>query len=81
MMNCFIDLEHFVDSIKNQLGSFFLPVIMPLLFPVIKPILYITFPLMAMINIWVIALLIRKPEKAEVESLLFIEGMESNLIF
>ncbi|MFJ8256468.1 hypothetical protein ACIQ4Z_04200 [Peribacillus asahii] len=25
MMNRFIDLEHFVDSIKNQLGSFFLP--------------------------------------------------------
>ncbi|MFB5283932.1 hypothetical protein [Peribacillus sp. Hz7] len=49
-------------------------IIMPLLFPVIKPILYVTFPLMAMINIWAIALLIRKPEKTEMESLLFIGG-------
>ncbi|MED4534158.1 hypothetical protein [Metabacillus fastidiosus] len=47
-------------------------IIMPLLFPVIKLVLYVTLPLMIFVSVWALWLLIRKPEKTEMESLLFL---------
>ncbi|MGG3805944.1 hypothetical protein [Metabacillus fastidiosus] len=64
-------------EIKFMIGSFTffmldLLIIMPLLFPVIKPVLYITLPLMTFVSVWALWLLIRKSEKTEMESLLFL---------
>ncbi|MDQ0221245.1 hypothetical protein ELQ35_20885 [Peribacillus cavernae] len=47
-------------------------VLIPLLFPVIKLVLYITIPLLIFISVWGIWLLIRNAENTELESLLFL---------
>lgn len=47
-------------------------IIMPLLFPIMKPILYITIPPMVIMSIWAFRLLIKKPEDSEMEFLLFL---------
>ncbi len=49
-----------------------LAIIMPLFFPTYKTVLYLTVPLIVIINIWALWVLIRKPEKTEMEFLLFL---------
>lgn len=46
-------------------------IIMPLLFPIIQPTLYLTLPPMAIISVWALRLLIKRPEDSEMEFLLF----------
>ncbi|MDQ0221250.1 hypothetical protein ELQ35_20865 [Peribacillus cavernae] len=56
-------------------GTFFmldLLIILPLLVPVIKAVLFITLPLLIFISLWAIWLLVRKAEDTELESLLFL---------
>lgn len=66
-----------VYQIKFMVGIFTflmldLVIIMPLLFPLYKLVLYLTIPPMAIMSIWALWLLMRKPENTEMESLLFL---------
>ncbi|PMC34353.1 hypothetical protein CJ195_24025 [Bacillus sp. UMB0899] len=66
-----------VQQIKFVIGvlTFFLLdilILIPLLFPTYKIVLYITIPLMVMINLWAFSLLFRKRENIQMESLLFL---------
>jgi hypothetical protein len=69
-------LEPFdTNQIKFTIGSstFFmldLLIIMPLLFPIIKTVLYLTLPLLILISVWALTILFRKAEDTEMESIL-----------
>ena len=63
-------------QIKSIIGAFTfigldLLIILPLLYPLINIVLYVTIPLMILITIWAIYLLVRNPLDTEMESLLF----------
>lgn len=45
---------------------------MPLLFPFIEGVLFVTVPLILLINVWAIRVLIKKPSETEFESLLYL---------
>ncbi|MGG3805946.1 hypothetical protein [Metabacillus fastidiosus] len=47
-------------------------IIVPLLFPIMKPVLYLTLPLMFIISVWALTILFRNVENTEIESLLFL---------
>ncbi|XQY92392.1 hypothetical protein ACNRWW_02815 [Metabacillus sp. HB246100] len=49
-----------------------LVILLPLLFPVYKTVLFVTIPPMVFMSIWAVWLLLRKPENTEMESLLFL---------
>ncbi|MBD7963930.1 hypothetical protein [Fictibacillus norfolkensis] len=64
-------------QIKQIIGAFTfigldLVIIMPLLFPYIEEVLFITLPLILLINVWAIRLLIKNPSETEFESLLYL---------
>ena len=64
-------------QIKQIIGVFTfigldLVIIMPLLFPYIEEVLFVTLPLILLINVWAIRLLIKKTSETEFESLLYL---------
>lgn len=66
-----------IFQIKFMIGvlTFFLldfVIMIPLLYPTYKPILYVTLPPMIIISVWAFWLLIRKRENTQMESLLFL---------
>lgn len=69
-----------IFQIKFMIGvlTFFLLdflIIIPLLYPTYKILLFVTLPLIGMINLWAFSLLIRKREKTQMESLLFLGSL------